>query len=76
MIMLEGLGMEENIVSIDNCATRLRLVVKDMGIVDEEKLREAGAIGVVKLDSNNLQVVIGPQVHVMKSQLQKIINSK
>ena len=76
MIMLEGLGMEDNIVSLDNCATRLRLVVKDMTLIDEEKLREAGAIGVVKLDSNNLQVVIGPQVHVMKSQLQKIINNK
>lgn len=69
--MLHALGGMENIVSIDNCATRLRLVVKDADLVDEIKVKEVGAIGIVKLDKTNVQVIIGPQVNSMRKQIQK-----
>lgn len=71
--LLKALGGKENIVSLDNCITRLRLVVNDMGLINEEEIKATGAIAVVKLDEYNLQVVIGPQVHVVKNKLDKLI---
>ena len=68
-------GGKENIVSLDNCITRLRLVVKDMGVINEEEIKATGAIAIVKLDETNLQIIIGPQVHVVKNKLDKLIKS-
>jgi len=73
-LILEGLGGTENIISIDNCATRLRVSVKDGDVVDEGKLRESGAAGVIK-KAGGVQVVYGPQVSVIKSELEDYINS-
>ncbi len=67
------MGGAYNILSLDNCITRLRLVVKDMKPIDEEALKANGAIGVVKLDETNLQVVVGPQVGLLKNPLEKLI---
>ncbi|WP_297598993.1 maltose/glucose-specific PTS transporter subunit IIBC [uncultured Cetobacterium sp.] len=72
-IMLEALGGKENIVNLDNCITRLRLVVKDADLVDVETVKSAGAVNVIKLNSTNVQVIIGPKVQVLKKQLQKLI---
>ena len=71
--MLKALGGKDNIVSLDNCITRLRMVVKDMSVVDSDEIKATGAIAVVKLDDTNLQVVIGPQVHVVKNKLEKLM---
>jgi maltose/glucose PTS system EIICB component len=72
--VLTALGGKENIQSLDNCITRLRLVVDNMKKVNEKTLKEeCGALGVVKLDDHNVQVVIGPQVGVLKSQIEKIM---
>lgn len=71
--MLKALGGKDNIISLDNCITRLRLVVNDMSIIDEDEIKQTGAIAVVKLDDNNLQVIIGPQVNVVKNKLEKLM---
>ncbi len=63
---LAALGGAENIVSLDNCITRLRLSVHDMSKVDAAALKAHRAIGVVQLNQHNLQVVIGPQVQSVK----------
>lgn len=42
-IMLKGLGGKENLQTIDHCATRLRLTVKDTSLVNEAFLKKAGA---------------------------------
>lgn len=68
-----GLGGKENILTLDNCATRLRLELKDDSLVDENKLKEAGAKGVMRMGQNSIQVVIGMKVQkvadVMRGQL-------
>lgn len=71
--LLRALGGKENIVSLDNCITRLRLVVKNIEAINEEEIKATGAIAVVKLDATNLQVIIGPQVHVVKNNLDKLM---
>lgn len=72
--ILAALGGAENIVSLDNCITRLRLSVKDMSLVDVDALKANRAIGVVKLNQHNLQVVIGTQVQSVKDEMTNLMN--
>ncbi|WP_337264642.1 MULTISPECIES: maltose/glucose-specific PTS transporter subunit IIBC [unclassified Serratia (in: enterobacteria)] len=71
--ILAALGGKENIVSLDNCITRLRMSVNDMSKVDDAALKANRAIGVVHLNEHNLQVVIGPQVQSVKDELDSLI---
>ena len=64
----------ENITSLDNCLTRLRLTLADMSKVDDAALKANGAIGVVHLNQTSLQVVIGPQVQSVKDELSHLMN--
>jgi PTS system N-acetylglucosamine-specific IIC component len=57
---LAALGGAGNLVSIDACTTRLRLIVADQAAVSEPSLRALGARGVVKPSDKALQVVLGP----------------
>ncbi|PAR98153.1 N-acetylglucosamine-specific PTS transporter subunit IIBC, partial [Vibrio cholerae] len=57
---LKALGGHDNLSNIDACITRLRLSVNDMSVIDEKTLKTLGAMGVVKLGTNNLQVILGP----------------
>ncbi|MDA3137714.1 N-acetylglucosamine-specific PTS transporter subunit IIBC [Vibrio metschnikovii] len=72
---LEVLGGHENLSNIDACITRLRLTVKDMSIIDEKQLKALGAMGVVKLGTNNLQVILGPLAEIIAGEM-KSIDSK
>lgn len=71
-IILSALGGKENITSLDNCLTRLRLEVKDASLIDEAKLKESGALGVVKLNQHTVQVVFGPQVQFIRNEMEKL----
>lgn len=72
-VILNALGGKENISSLDNCITRLRLVVKDMTKVDQQTLKNAGALSVVVLDAHSVQVIIGPQVQSVKTGIEALI---
>jgi PTS system D-glucosamine-specific IIC component len=71
-LILEGLGGKDNITSLDCCATRLRVSVANPELVDDSKLKESGARGVIK-KGIGIQVVYGPQVSVIKSELEDFI---
>ena len=69
-LILSGLGGRGNIAGLDCCATRLRVTVIDPALVDEGKLKASGAAGVIK-KGDGVQVVYGPQVAVIKSELEE-----
>lgn len=73
-LILEGLGGKENIVSLDCCATRLRVSVKNGEIVQDSLLKQSGAAGVIK-KGTGIQVVYGPQVAVIKSELEDYLKT-
>ena len=73
--ILEALGGQDNLLSLDNCITRLRIVLKNIDLIDEAKIKTTGSLGIVKLDKQNLQIVYGVQVHVIKDQLEQLIAS-
>ncbi len=71
--MLAALGGKDNIVSLDNCITRLRLSVKNISLVDNEQLKNLRILGIIYLNQHNLQIVIGPQVQSVKDELDVLI---
>ena len=71
-LILRGLGGRENIDNIDACATRLRVTVKNAELVTDALLKKSGAAGVIRR-GDGVQVVYGPQVSVIKSELEEYI---
>lgn len=61
-MIIEGLGGKDNIVTLDNCATRLRVELKEISVVDEKTLKQAGAKGMMKAGKTGVQVIIGLKV--------------
>jgi len=58
-VWISALGGAANLVSVDACTTRLRLMVADQAAVDEGALKRLGVRGVVRPSANALQVVVG-----------------
>lgn len=72
-IILEGLGGKENVTSVDNCITRLRLEIRDYTAVDEKKIKSAGVSGVIRPSKTSVQVVIGPKVQFVADEFKKLM---
>lgn len=73
--ILQGLGGAANIDSIDYCATRLRVVVKDHVLVKESEIKKAGVAGVIRPSQTSVQVVIGPQVQFVYDEVARVLSS-
>lgn len=71
-IILEGVGGKDNVDTIDNCITRLRLTVKDNTLVNEKKIKSAGVAGVVRPSKTDVQVVVGMQVQHVADEFKKL----
>ncbi len=70
--ILEGCGGKENITSIDNCVTRLRLEVKDITAVNDKVIKSAGVAGVIKPGKTSVQVIIGTKVQFVADAFSKL----
>lgn len=73
-MIVDGLGGHENLLTVGNCATRLRVTVKDASKVDEKILKSAGAKGVF-VKGNAIQVVIGTQVEFVAAEINSVRKS-
>lgn len=67
-----ALGGIDNLTVVDACITRLRLTLKDRSVVKESELKGLGAMGVVKLGEDNLQVIIGTKAESIANQIKLI----
>lgn len=72
--IMMGLGGKANISDVDCCITRLRCTVHDASKVDQQLLKETGASGVI-CKGTGVQVVYGPRVSVIKSDLEAFLAS-
>ncbi|MBQ8368882.1 MAG: PTS transporter subunit EIIC [Clostridia bacterium] len=72
--ILASLGGTDNIANLDCCATRLRVTVKDASLVSETGLKSTGAAGVI-VKGVGVQVIYGPQVAVIKSEVEERMQS-
>jgi PTS system N-acetylglucosamine-specific IIC component len=66
---VHALGGARNLVSVDACTTRLRLIVADQAPVNEQALKRLGARGVVRPSAEALQVVVGPIADQLASDI-------
>ena len=74
MAICQGLGGKKNISDVDCCATRLRCTVYKAELVNDALLKSTGASGVVH-KGNGVQVIYGPRVSVIKSNLEDYLET-
>ena len=72
-VILEGLGGKSNIITLDNCITRLRLEIKDPALVDEKKIKSAGVAGVMRPNQNAVQVIVGTKVQFVADAMKSML---
>lgn len=70
----EAVGGIENIKNIDNCFTRLRIVVESLDLVDEERLKVTGSKGLVKR-GNEIQIIYGVNVNKFRKSLEDYLDA-
>ena len=73
-LITAGLGGKSNIEDVDCCATRLRCTIKDPAKVEEALLKQSGSRGVI-LKGKGIQVIYGPQVAVLKTNLEAFLQT-
>ena len=71
-VLLEALGGKENIVSVDNCATRLRLEVKDTDKINTALVKRYSS-GILTPSKTTAQIVVGTQVQFVADELKKLV---
>lgn len=71
--ILEGLGGKENVKSLDNCITRLRLEIYDNTKVNEKKIKSAGVAGVIRPSKTAIQVIVGTKVQFVADAMKKML---
>lgn len=70
---LEALGGAANVNSIDACITRLRMTLHDTGKVNVAMAKSLGASGVITLNQQNVQIVVGPRAELIAAALRDIL---
>lgn len=65
-IVIEGLGGKENMLSVENCISRLRVDLKDPSLVDQMKLKDSGCAGIFFPSEKHIHVVFGPHVEFVR----------
>lgn len=72
--ILQRVGGKENVISLVHCMTRLRFVLKDESIVDDEAVKKTkGVMGIMK-KAGQYQIIIGNDVANVFAELNKLGN--
>ncbi|NIH23626.1 PTS transporter subunit EIIC [Providencia heimbachae] len=70
---VSAVGGSDNIVNIDACITRLRLTVKDSSVVNDAMTKRLGAAGVIRLNKQNVQVIVGTRAELVAKAMTDVI---
>lgn len=71
---IAAVGGSENLTNIDACITRLRLNVKDSGQVNEGVAKRLGASGVIRLNKQSVQIIVGTQAEIIASAMKIVLH--
>lgn len=66
---IDAVGGAGNVMNVDACITRLRLTVHDADLVNVAAAKNLGASGVIKLNKQNVQIVVGPKAELIADSL-------
>lgn len=68
-----AIGGSENLTAIDACITRLRLNVKDSAQINEGVAKRLGASGVIRLNKQSVQIIVGTQAESIASAMKRVL---
>ena len=71
--VLAAIGGSDNIINMEACITRLRLILKNDQLVDQPALKRLGSSGVMKAGGGNVQIVFGVESDFLKTEIQQVI---
>lgn len=75
--VIEGLGGKDNIKTVNNCISRLRVDLIDMTLVEDNILKKTGSLGIVRPSETHIQVIYGPKIEKIADSVRKALkNSK
>lgn len=74
--VLQALGGKANIRAMDACITRIRITVNDSEKVDEDRLKDIGVTGVLRLAGNNYQIVVGTIADPLLTHMKAVMSSR
>ena len=72
-LVIEGLGGFENVLTVNNCISRLRVDVKDMSLIKEDILKKTESMGIVKPSDTHIQVIYGPKVEGIADAVREVM---
>ncbi len=58
-VITDNVGGKDNILNAEICATRIRFSLKDLGLVNDTNLKDAGCLGVLRYGKFGVQVIVG-----------------
>ncbi|MGX3021249.1 PTS transporter subunit EIIB [Ursidibacter sp. B-7004-1] len=70
--LIDALGSKQNISVVDACLTRLRIALKDKGLVNKTALADLGILDVVDV-SNGLQLILGTKAQQYREELNAVL---
>ncbi|UTN97861.1 N-acetylglucosamine-specific PTS transporter subunit IIBC [Serratia plymuthica] len=68
-----AIGGSDNLTGIDACITRLRLNVKDSALVNDAVAKRLGASGVIRLNKQSVQVIVGTRAELIASAMRNVV---
>ncbi|MDD2618438.1 MAG: PTS transporter subunit EIIC [Bacteroidales bacterium] len=75
VLLIQGLGGKENIAELDNCISRLRIVLRQDEAVDDTILRSAAIAGIIRPGKNTIQLIVGPKVQFLAKEMKNLLNT-
>ena len=72
-LVIEGLGGFENVMTVNNCISRLRVDVKDMSLIKEDILKKTGSMGIVKPSETHIHIIYGPKVQSIADAVREVM---
>jgi PTS system N-acetylglucosamine-specific IIC component len=72
-LILPLIGGPSNVVGLDACVSRLRLMLKDESLVNEPELKKLGAAGIMRMGKGNVQIVFGTDSELIKEQMKTMM---
>lgn len=73
--ILSAIGGKDNVVEIDNCISRLRLILKDTSLIDETALKSTGSLGLIRINETACQIVYGTKVEKAAAELKRAVKA-
>lgn len=73
--IMAAIGGKDNIVEIDNCISRLRLILKDTSVVNETALKATGSLGLIRINETACQIVYGAKVEKAAAELKRAVKA-